>query len=139
MAVFDADKFMALSGLALGQYVDAVNSSGCIGLDGEILGKLLGQVHAMDEEHASYLVLWGIKLRLSGISDFIVGFLNRDAPWHGPQYTIIQSLHGLDELTENHLDQIKPWKLATFLTATFPDVFPKEFEDLRREAKMRAK
>lgn len=139
MITFDMETFQAFTGLRLAEYVAEVKSSEYAGLDRELLERLLDRVHSHDEEHAMYLVLWGIRFQIGSISDIAVAFLERDAAWHGAQAAVLTALCDAQDLTAQHVRRIQPRPRRTSLGATFPDVFPELIEDLRRHAAERAR
>ena len=130
---FDESVFLGLSGMALAEYVHEVKLAGRAGLTQSLLERVLERAPELREEHAVYLICWGVHFKIPGVSNVAVTFLNRDAPWHGPQAEILKVLHDADDLTQQHLDAIRPGTLHEWHGLRFPDVFAGMIDELRRE------
>lgn len=130
MLRFDENEFLRLSGLDAIRYANDAESSHFPGLDDEIVARLLARIDSLSEEHATFVILWGIDRQIQGICDHAVRFLNRDAPWHGPQITIIRLLHRADELTEQHVLAIRPGPPRLWEGLPCPDGWTESLEIL---------
>jgi len=128
---FSEKGFLGLTGMQLAEYAQEVQQSEYQGLDSSNLARLLSREQDFDEEHLMYLLLWGIKLRVKDISSIAIRFLNRGAPWHGPQLEVLKALRGAPDLTRQHVDEIRAGNPKEFLGAIFPDVFRELIEQLR--------
>lgn len=131
---FDESTFLGLSGLALGEYAASIADSGYAGLDPQVLQRLLERYDELSDEHVMELIRWGVRFEVPRISDIAVAFLNRDEPWHGPHYRVLQALLDAGDLTQQHVEAIVVRETRSFLGAKLPNAPLLELiDDLRRK------
>lgn len=109
--VFDAGQFLKLNGAALGEYVDAVNAAGLLGVSSSTIGPLMETLNDMDFIRAFYVLAWAARVQLAGVSDRCIAILSRQGLSGGEQLSVLRLLATAQDCRPSHVAAIESIRL----------------------------